>query len=45
MSINEHLAREIVRERSFHPFPTQRPARPRTARVLRRIADRIDPAL
>lgn len=43
MSMHEDLAREIVRERSTHPVPTQRPTRPRTARVLRRIAERIDP--
>lgn len=42
MSLNEQLAREIVRERSTHRFPTQRPTHPRTAKVLRRIADRLD---
>lgn len=41
MSLNEYLAKEIIRERSTHRFPTQRPTHPRTARVLRRIADRF----
>jgi hypothetical protein len=43
MHINEQLANEIIRERSTRPYPTQRPTRPRTARVLRRIAERMDP--
>ena len=42
MSLNEHIAKEIIRERSTHRMPTQRPTHPRTAKVLRRIADRFD---
>lgn len=41
MSI-EHLAKEIIRERSMPRQPMQRPTHPRTAKVLRGIADRID---
>lgn len=38
----EHLAKELIRERSTHRPPMQRPTHPRTAKVLRRIADRLD---
>lgn len=40
MSFNEELARETVRER--HRRATPRRRRPRTARVLRKLADRFD---
>jgi hypothetical protein len=42
MSINEHLAKEIIRERSAQRRSLQRPTHPRAAKVLRRIADRFD---
>jgi hypothetical protein len=42
MSINEQLAKEIIRERSHQPHHTRRPSHPRTARVLRRLAERFD---
>ncbi|MBA2444343.1 MAG: hypothetical protein H0V49_03310 [Nocardioidaceae bacterium] len=42
MNINEHLAREVIRERTKPRLPTQRPVHPRAARVLRGLADRID---
>jgi hypothetical protein len=38
----ENLAKEIIRERSTPRYPLQRPTHPRTARVLRKIADRFD---
>jgi hypothetical protein len=41
MSI-ENLAKEIIRERSTPRYPLQRPQHPRTAKMLRRIADRFD---
>ncbi|CAA9378839.1 MAG: hypothetical protein AVDCRST_MAG21-1653 [uncultured Nocardioidaceae bacterium] len=42
MYFNDQLVREIIRERSTRRFPTQRPTHPRTARLLRRLADRAD---
>lgn len=42
MDMNETLARQIIRERTDHRIPTQRPAHPRTARLLRRMANRLD---
>ena len=42
MSINEQIAKEIIRERSNHLHHTKRPSHPRTARVLRRLAERFD---
>lgn len=44
MNINDQLAKEIIRERSTHRFVTQRPAHPRTVRMLRRLAERIEQA-
>lgn len=41
MSI-EHLAKEIIRERSTARQPLQRPTHPRAAKMLRRLADRFD---
>lgn len=38
----QELARQIIRERSSRQFATGRPRHPRTARVLRRIANRMD---
>ncbi|MBA3311111.1 MAG: hypothetical protein H0U28_13850 [Nocardioidaceae bacterium] len=40
--LNEALAKEIVRDRTTNRGPTQRPAHPRAAHALRRLADRID---
>jgi hypothetical protein len=42
MNINDQLAKEIIRERSTRQFVTQRPTHPRTARVLRRLAERLE---
>jgi hypothetical protein len=42
MNMNDQLAKEIIRERSSHPFATKRPTHPRTARVLRKLAERFE---
>lgn len=42
MNIYDQVAREIIRERSQQRGATQRPTHPRTARFLRRLADRAD---
>jgi hypothetical protein len=42
MDMKDTLAREIIRERTDHRFPTQRPSHPRAARLLRRMAQRMD---
>ena len=44
MNISDQVAREIVRERAttMRRYPTCRPTHPRTARLLRRLADRMD---
>lgn len=43
MNISDQVAREIVRERAVSGrYPTRRPTHPRTARLLRRLADRMD---
>jgi hypothetical protein len=42
MNLNDTLAREIIRERTNHRVPTQRPSHPRAARMLRRLAERLD---
>ena len=42
MNFNDQVAREIIRERSQRRVATARPTHPRTARVLRRLADRVD---
>jgi hypothetical protein len=41
----ENLAKEIIRERSTPRHPMQRPTHPRTAKILRRIANRLDSSL
>ena len=38
----EELARQIVRERSHQRVVMRRPKHPRAARVLRKLADRLD---
>jgi hypothetical protein len=42
MSLNEQVAKEIIRDRSSHQHHMKRPSHPRTARVLRRLAERFD---
>ncbi|MEJ7741898.1 MAG: hypothetical protein WKF73_04715 [Nocardioidaceae bacterium] len=42
MNMNDQLARELIRERTSHRFPTQRPSHPAAARALRRLAKRLD---
>lgn len=42
MNLNDQLAKEIIKERSHRRVATQRPHHPRTARMLRRLADRFD---
>ncbi|MEJ7707296.1 MAG: hypothetical protein WKF82_08480 [Nocardioidaceae bacterium] len=42
MNMYDELAKEMVRERVARRVHTQRPAHPRTAKVLRRLADRFD---
>ena len=42
MNFNDQVAREIIRERSQHKVPMQRPTHPRTARFLRRLAERAE---
>ena len=38
----DEIAREIIRERSQCRDPVARPTHPRTARMLRRLADRVE---
>ena len=45
MSMNDQLAKEIIRERTAHRVATQRATHPRTARLLRRLANRMDQAV
>ncbi len=42
MNLNDQLAKDVIRERTVHRFPTRRPTHPRTARALRRLAQRLD---
>ena len=42
MNMNDSLAREIIRERINHKTATQKPTHPRAARMLRRLAQRLD---
>ncbi|MBA3266003.1 MAG: hypothetical protein H0T14_06480 [Nocardioidaceae bacterium] len=42
MTINEHLTKELIRERTQPRVRTQRPPHPRAVRALRRLADRIE---
>jgi hypothetical protein len=44
MNLNDQLAKEIIRERTTHRFVTRRPTHPRTAKVLRRLAERLEQA-
>ena len=38
----EALAKEVIRERTSSRLPLQRPTHPRAAKMLRRIANRMD---
>lgn len=40
--LNDYVAREIVRDRVTARLPLQRPRHPRTARVLHKLAYRIE---
>ena len=42
MNMNDTLAKEIIRERTDRRVHTQRPSHPRAARMLRRLAQRLD---
>lgn len=42
-TMNDQLAREVIRTRICHETHVQAPRHPRTARVLRSLAHRIDP--
>jgi hypothetical protein len=42
MNLNDQLAKEIIRERSTQRAAMRRPTHPRTARVLRRLAERLE---
>jgi hypothetical protein len=42
MNLNDQLAKEIIRERSTREVVMRRPSHPRTAKVLRRLADRLE---
>ncbi len=42
MNFNDQVAREIIRERTEHKTVTRRPAHPRAARILRRLADKAE---
>ncbi len=42
MNFNDQVAREIIKERTQSKAATRRPSHPRAARILRRLADRVD---
>lgn len=43
MNLNDEIAREIIRERAAASrLPRRRPTHPRAARMLRRLAERMD---
>ena len=42
MSLNDQLAKEVIRERSHPRVTMRRPAHPRAARMLRKLAERFD---
>jgi hypothetical protein len=42
MQYLDQIAREIIRERSQRRVAVARPTHPRTARMLRRLADRVE---
>ena len=42
MQYHNQIAREIIRERSRPRVAVARPTHPRTARMLRRLADRAE---
>ena len=42
MQYQDQIAREIIRERARSREAMARPTHPRTARMLRRLADRVE---
>lgn len=42
MNITDQVANEVIRERTTRRTATQRPTHPRTAGVLRRLANHLD---
>jgi hypothetical protein len=42
MTMNDQVAREVIRERTHPQDAIAAPRHPRTARALRQLADRID---
>ncbi|MGI8578904.1 MAG: hypothetical protein ACR2KG_13545 [Nocardioidaceae bacterium] len=42
MNITDQVANEVIRERTSRRVATQRPTHPRTARILRRLANRLE---
>jgi hypothetical protein len=42
MNLNEHLAKQIVSERIATRSTTRRPAHPKAAGMLRRLAERME---
>jgi hypothetical protein len=42
MNVNEHLAKQIITERVTARSAMRRPAHPKTAGLLRRLADRVE---
>jgi hypothetical protein len=42
MSMEDQIASEVIRDRTTHRETYQRPTHRRTARALRRLADRLD---
>jgi hypothetical protein len=42
MSMEDQIAAEVIRDRTTHRGAYQRPTHQRTARALRRLADRLD---
>ena len=42
-TMTQQIANEVIRERTTHRSAMQRPTHTRTVRVLRSLADRLDP--
>ena len=42
MNFNDQLAKEIIHERTHPRVAMRRPAHPRAARMLRKLAERFD---
>ena len=41
MNLNEHLAKQIIAERVATRSASRRPTHPKTAQMLRRLAERV----